>query len=96
MKYAFYGLLITGLAACQAFGIGRTLERVGGSWTAPPMVLGSLLGVAILGLGIAFAAGVRPAILVSDRAYVVALAALIAAKVVVSFATAASTALARG
>lgn len=96
MKYAFYGLLVAGFVACQVFGIGRTLERVGGSWTAPPMVLGSLLGVAILGLAIAFVAGARPAMLGTERSYVVALAVLIAAKVIVSLASAASTALARG
>lgn len=31
MKLAFYGLFIAGFIACSTIGIGKTLERVGGS-----------------------------------------------------------------
>jgi hypothetical protein len=96
MKLAFYGLLVGGLAACQVFGIGKTLERVGGSWTAPPMIAGAVLGVTILALALAFATGFRPQLLPTDRSMVIALVALIGVKVVVSLAGVAATALARG
>lgn len=96
MKLAFYGLLVVGLAACSTLGIGKTLERVGGSWTAPPMVAGMVLGAVILALTAAFATGFRPALLSTDRSMVIALAVLIGAKVAVSIVHTASVALARG
>jgi hypothetical protein len=94
MKAAFYTLLVTGFVACQMFGIGKTLERVG-TWAHPSMIAGTVLGVAILGLTVAFAAGFRPQMLATDRSMLIALAALIAAKVGVALATAATAAMAR-
>jgi len=87
MKMAFWGLFVVGFAACSMFGIGTTLERVGGSWTAPPMLAGIVLGVAIVALAVAFAAGFRPQVLATDPSMVIALAALIACKVAVSAIT---------
>jgi len=87
MKMAFWGLFVVGFAACSMFGIGRTLERVGGSWTAPPMITGIMLGVAIVALAAAFAVGFRPQMLATDTSMVVALATLIVCKVAVSALT---------
>jgi hypothetical protein len=95
MKLAFWGLLVAGFAACAAVGIGGTLERAGGNWLSPWMVAGCVLGTALVGLAIAFATGYRPAVLPSDVSMVVALVALLGAKVVVSVAQVAVAALSR-
>ena len=96
MRLAFYGLFVAGFLACSTIGIGKTLERVGGSWTAWPMLAGIVLGAAILALTAAFATGYRPVFLPSDGVYVAVLGVLIASKVVVSLAAAATTVVARG
>jgi hypothetical protein len=77
---AFWGVFAAGLVGCTVLGIGPVLKLVGGSWASPPMIVGSVLGVAILGLAVAFAMGVRPAFLPSDSAMMVA---LVGAKVAV-------------
>lgn len=86
MKLAFWSVFVLGLAACSAFGIGPVLKRVGGDWTSPWMLAGIALGVAIVALSVAFAAGVRPVPLADDRAMLVALVALIGVKVAVAAA----------
>lgn len=96
MKLAFWSLFAAGLVACSSLGIGKTLERVGGSWTAPSMLAGIVLGVAILVLAVAFGTGTRPAFLSEDSSMVVALAVLIGGKVAVALVQAAVTATARG
>jgi len=96
MKTAFWGLFTIGLAACTTFGIGKSLERAGGSWTTPAMLAGIVLGVAILGLAAAFATGLRPHPLSTDTSMLVALAVLIGGKIGVSVAQAAFAAMTRG
>jgi len=96
MKMVFWGVFVAGFVACSTLGIGPVLKRAGGSWAAPPMIVGTVLGVAILALGVVFAANVRPAQLRSDAAMVVALAVLIGAKVLVSVAQVAAAQLYRG
>ncbi len=83
MKLMFWGMFAAGFAACTAFGIGPVLKRMGGQWTSAPMLIGIALGVAILALAVMWVTGTRPALLASDSAMVVALAALIGAKVLV-------------
>jgi hypothetical protein len=92
MKIAFWSVFVLGFVLCSTVGIGPTLQRVGGSWTAPAMVAGSLIGVALLVLAVMFAVGVRPAILPTDTAMLVALGTLVASKVAVAVAQAALTA----
>ncbi len=84
MKLAFWGLFVVGFVLCSTVGIGPTLQRAGGSWTAPAMIVGSLLGLGLVALAVMFATGVRPAMLSTDLAFVVVLAVLIGAKVAVS------------
>lgn len=91
MKLAFWSVFVVGFVLCSTLGIGPTLSRVGGNWAAPAMIVGSLLGVALLALAVLFAAGVRPAFLATDMAMLIALGVLIAAKVAVALAQAAST-----
>ncbi len=86
MKMAFYGLFTIGFIACSTIGIGKTLERAGGSWTSPAMLAGIVLGVCILALAAAFATGFRPAPLSTDLSMLIALGVLVAAKVGVSLA----------
>ncbi len=81
MKIAFWTVFVLGFVLCSTAGIGPTLQRAGGSWTAPAMVAGSLIGLALLVVAVLFAIGVRPLFLSSDLAMVVALGVLIAAKV---------------
>jgi len=95
MKMAFWGLFTIGIVACTTFGIGKSLERAGGSWTAPAMLAGIVLGVAILGLAVAFATGFRPQLLSTDTSMVVALAVLMGGKVGVSLVQAAFAAVGR-
>ena len=95
MKLTFWGLLVAGLAACQLWGIGRALERVGGNWASPWMIAGALLGATIIVLVVGFAIGFRPGAL-TDRSYVAALLGLIGLKVAVSLAHAASITPLRG
>jgi hypothetical protein len=96
MKFAFWGLFVLGFVLCSTIGIGPTLERVGGSWTAPAMVAGSIIGLALLGLAGLFATGVRPAFLPTDLAMVAALVVLVVAKVGIGLTQVALTAAARG
>lgn len=96
MKMAFWGLSAIGFVACSTVGIGKSLERAGGSWTAPAMLAGIALGLAILGLAVAFATGLRPQLLPTDTSMVVALAVLIGGKIGVSLAQAAFAAASRG
>lgn len=83
MRLAFWGVFVAGLMGCTIFGIGPVLKMAGGNWASPPMIVGSVVGVAILALAVAFAAGVRPAFLPSDSAMTVALVSLVGAKVAV-------------
>ena len=96
MKLAFWGLFAAGLVACAMFGIGPTLKRVAGDWTSPWMLVGIALGIAIVAVAVAFVSGFRPAPLASDTAMVVTLGVLLAAKVGVSLAELAVTAVGRG
>lgn len=91
----FWGVFVGGLVACSMSGIGPMLKRVGGDWASPWMLAGIALGVAILALAVAFASGFRPGPLGSDAQMVLALALLIGAKVGVSLAQVAVTALGR-
>lgn len=95
MKTLFWGLFAIGFAGCTVFGIGPVLKRVGGNWASPWMLAGIVLGMAIVALAVAFATGYRPSLLASDARVVVALAALIVAKVGVSAAQVAVSALSR-
>ena len=83
MKMAFWVVFVAGFAACTARGIGPVLKRMGGDWTSAPMLVGIVLGLAILALALTFVSGARPAILPSDAAMVAGLVVLIGAKVVV-------------
>lgn len=83
MKMAFWGLFVAGFVACSALGIGPVLKRMGGNWMSAPMLAGSVLGVGILALALAYGTGFRPAILPSDKSMVLALAMLAGVKVVV-------------
>lgn len=83
MKVTFWGLFVIGLGLCTSLGIGKTLERAGGSWASPAMIAGTVLGVAILALALSFGTGVRP-LLKTDLSMVVTLVALMGAKVGVS------------
>lgn len=96
MKMVFWGLFAAGFVACSTIGIGKTLERAGGSWTSWPMLAGIVIGAAILTLAVAFAAGYRTGPLTSEWAYVAALGGLIGLKVVVSLVHAASATAVRG
>ena len=96
MRLVFWGVFVAGFLACSTVGIGPALRRAGGDWMSPAMIAGVVLGVAILALGVAFAAGIRPPMLTSDRAMVFALAGLVLAKVGVSAAQVAAVALSRG
>jgi hypothetical protein len=96
MKIAFWTVLAAGFVACSTLGIGPSLARAGGNWGAPAMVAGSVLGVAILVLATAFAAGARPAFLSSDAAMVYALVGLVVAKVGVSVLQSIASAATRG
>lgn len=87
MKMAFWGLFVAGLVACSALGIGPVLKRVGGDWTALPMLAGIALGIAIVAVAVLFAMGIRPAFLPSDKAMLYALVGLMGAKVVVGALT---------
>jgi len=87
MKLAFWSVFVAGLVGCSAVGIGPVLKMVGGNWASPPMIVGCVMGVAILALAAAFAAGVRPAFLPSDSAMMVALVGLAGVKVVVGALT---------
>lgn len=88
MKLTFWALFSAGVVACSSLGIGKTLERSGGNWMALPMLAGIFLGVAILALAISFGTGVRLPALSTDRAMVLALGSLIAAKVLVGLGSA--------
>lgn len=87
MKMMFWGLLVAGFAGCTVFGIGPILKRMDGNWLSAPMLLGTVLGLAILVLAVLFATGVRPAFLSRDLDMVYALAVLVGAKVVVGVLT---------
>lgn len=95
MKFVFWGVFAAGFVACSMFGIGAALKRSGNSWTSPEVLAGAVLGLGILALAVAFAAGVRPKALGSDLSMVVALVSLIGAKVLVSFGSSALAALGR-
>jgi hypothetical protein len=86
MRWVFWGVFAAGFVACSTIGIGPALRRAGGSWTSPAMLAGMVLGCALLALAAAFATGMRPAVLASDRAMVTALGALIGLKVAVGAA----------
>lgn len=88
MKIAFWSVFVLGFVLCSTVGIGPTLQKVGGSWTAPSMIAGSLLGMALLALAVMFAMGFRPALLPTDTAMLVVLAVLVASKVGVALVTA--------
>lgn len=97
MKLAFWSVFALGFLACSTLGIGPTLQRAGGSWLSVPMVLGSLLGVTLLAIAVAFAfPGLRPALISADKTMVYALAALIVAKVGVSLVHTAVVTAAKG
>ncbi len=96
MKIAFWSAFVVGFVLCSTIGIGPTLQRVSGSWTAPAMIAGSVIGALLLALAALFATGLRPTILPTDSAMLVALVALIAVKVAVGVVQAASAAAARG
>lgn len=81
MKYAFWGVFVFGLLLCSSLGIGPVLQRADGNWLSPFMLVGMVLGVALLALAVAFAAGFRPALLPTDTAMLGALVVTIAAKV---------------
>lgn len=87
MKMAFWSLFVVGFVACSTFGIGPVLKRVGGDWMSPPMLAGIVLGIAIVLLAGLFVAGVRPTVLPTDTAMIVALLALVGAKVAVGALT---------
>ncbi|TLM82262.1 MAG: hypothetical protein FDZ75_07655 [Actinobacteria bacterium] len=84
MKTLFWGVFAAGFVACSTIGIGPVLKRAGGQWESAPMLAGIALGVALLVLAALFVAGARPSFLPSDRAYVCAMAGLVAAKVVLA------------
>jgi hypothetical protein len=48
MKIAFWGVFVLGFVLCLTTDIGPTPERVAGSWTAPAMIAGSLIGLMLL------------------------------------------------
>jgi hypothetical protein len=83
MKLAFWSVFVAGLVGCSALGIEPVLKLAGGNWASPPMLAGCVLGVAILALAGAFAAGVRPTFLPSDSAMLWALVGLAGVKVAV-------------
>lgn len=85
MKTAFWVIFVVGFALCSTVGIGPTLNRAGGSWLSWPMILGSVLGVALLALAVVFVkTGLRPSFLSTDTAIVAALVGLLVVKVGVS------------
>jgi hypothetical protein len=96
MKIAFWSLFALGFVLCSSLGIGPTLSRVGGNWTAPAMIAGSLLGVALLALAAMFGTGLHPPFLPTDIAMTSAIVVLIVAKVGVGATQAMVTAAARG
>jgi len=96
MKVLFWGVFAVGFAGCSVFGIGPVLKRVGGDWMSPWMLAGVVLGVAILALAVAFATGLRPALLATDTQMVIALVGLVAIKVGIAMTQAAVSTLGRG
>lgn len=84
MKLAFWGLFVLGFIGCTMWGIGPVLQRAGGNWLSPHMLIGCVLGAALVALGVAFATGYRPALLPTDASMVIVLGVLTAAKVAVA------------
>lgn len=84
MKTVFWGVFVFGVLLCSTLGIGKTLERAGGSWLSPAMLGGIVLGLALIALAVSFGTGVRPAFLKTDMAMLVALGVLMSAKVGIS------------
>ena len=83
MRLAFWMVFAAGFVACSTVGIGPVLKRMAGGWTSAPMLVGIVLGVALVALAVAFATGFRPGPLASDAMMLGALVMLIGAKVVV-------------
>ena len=70
------------MAMCTLGGIGRVAAL--GQWAQPLSIIGILLGVAILVLGLMVIFGVRLPILQTETQAVLLIAALTAAKIVLS------------
>ncbi len=76
-RAALYTLAVLGFAMCT-ISMGRTATALG--WTHPITIAGIVLGVLILGLVIATAAGWRLPLIGTDRAALIALAVMGLAK----------------
>lgn len=94
-RAAFWAVFALGFTACALGGIGTGLARTGGSFLDPFMIAASVIGVAILALGIAFATGMRLPLPAGEHTALIALTGLVAAKYAVTLAQGATVALGR-
>jgi hypothetical protein len=85
-KAAFWAVTAIGVTACAVGGIGSGLVRAGQNWLDPFILAGVVLGVLALVVVGAFAAGVHLPMIADERAALIAIAGLVAAKFVVSTA----------
>lgn len=95
VRGAFWAVLALGFAMCAVGGIGTGLALSGGNWLDPFMLAGIALGAAALGVAGAVALGARLPMIADDRAALLALAGIVAAKFVVASAHGVIAALAR-
>jgi hypothetical protein len=86
VRGAFWAVTGIGFVMCAVGGIGAGLARSGQNWLDPFMLAGIALGVVALAVVASVAFGLRLPLVADDRAALLVLAGIVAAKVVVSTA----------
>lgn len=80
-KAGLIAVLVVGFAMCTLGGSGQVAAS--GRWLSPGAIVGSTLGVTILGVGVAGLAGWRLPLIQTPKDAVTAVAVLIAVKTVI-------------
>lgn len=77
---AVWAVVGLGLVACTLGGVGAGLANAGGSWANPFVIIGAILGSALLVLAAAQVFGFTLPLIADERAALMAIATVMAAK----------------